>query len=91
MTIGAMRGTLQRGLEIPRQVSVVGFDDIALASFVTPSLTTMALPLSRMGIAAGEMMLRLLAGLEQPQEVWFTPKLVVRESSAEPPTKREDA
>jgi DNA-binding LacI/PurR family transcriptional regulator len=50
----------------------------------------MALPLFRMGTAAGEMMLHLLAGLEQPQEIWFTPKLVVRESSAEPPTKQED-
>lgn len=91
MAIGAMRGILQRGLEIPRQVSVVGFDDIALASFVTPALTTMALPLHRMGVAAGEMTLRSLAGVEQPPEVWFTPKLVVRESSAAPPTKQGDA
>jgi LacI family transcriptional regulator len=84
MAIGAMRGLLQRGLAIPRHVSVVGFDDIALASFVTPALTTMALPLYPMGIAAGDMILRLVAGVEQPAETWFTPKLMVRESSAEP-------
>jgi LacI family transcriptional regulator len=91
MAIGAMRGVLQRGLEIPRQVSVVGFDDIALASFVTPALTTMALPLHQMGVAAGEMILRPLAGVEQPQEVWFTPTLVVRESSAEAATTQAGA
>jgi LacI family transcriptional regulator len=91
MAIGAMRGILQRGLEIPRRVSVVGFDDIALASFLTPALTTMALPLYPMGVAAGEMILRLLAGVEQPPEIWFTPKLTVRESSAEPPAPREAA
>jgi LacI family transcriptional regulator len=85
MAIGAMRGILQRGLAIPYGVSVVGFDDIALASFVTPALTTMALPLYPMGVAAGEMVLRLLAGVEQPPEIWFTPKLTVRESSAGSP------
>jgi LacI family transcriptional regulator len=89
MAIGAMRGILQRGLEIPHRVSVVGFDDIALASFLTPALTTMALPLYPMGVAAGEMILRLLAGVEQPPEIWFTPKLTVRESSAEPPAPGE--
>jgi LacI family transcriptional regulator len=86
IAIGAMRAILHRGLEIPRQVSVVGFDDIALASFVTPALTTMALPLHQMGVAAGEMVLGSLAGAEQSQEIWFTPTLVVRESSAAPST-----
>ena len=64
---------------------MVGFDDIALASFVTPALTTMALPLHRMGVAAGEMIVH--AGPGGCHEVWFTPTLVVRESSA-PPTTR---
>jgi hypothetical protein len=45
----------------------------------------MALPLYPMGVAAGEMVLRLLAGVEQPPEIWFTPKLTVRESSAGSP------
>jgi LacI family transcriptional regulator len=85
MAIGAMRGILGRGLAIPREVSVIGFDDIALASFVTPALTTMGLPLYSMGVAAGEMILQLVAGVEQPREIWFTPKLTVRESSAEAP------
>lgn len=84
MAIGAMRAILQRGLRVPQQVSVVGFDNIALASFVTPALTTMALPLHRMGAAAAETLLRVLAGAEKVEEVWFTPELVVRETSAGP-------
>jgi LacI family transcriptional regulator len=85
MAIGAIRALLQRGLAIPADVSVVGFDDIALASFITPALTTMALPLYRMGVAAADMMLHSLAGDRLAQEAWFTPELVVRESSGMPP------
>ncbi len=84
MAIGTMRGIVLCGLEIPRQVSVVGFDDITLASFVIPALTAMALPQYQVRVAAGEMILRHLAGVDQPRDVWFTPKLVVRESSAQP-------
>lgn len=65
---------------------MVGFDNIALGSFVTTALTTVALPLHPMGVAAGEMFLRLLAGVEKPRRIWFPPKLTVRESSAESPT-----
>jgi LacI family transcriptional regulator len=91
MAIGAMRLVLRLGVRVPQEVSVVGFDDIALASFVTPALTTMALPLHRMGVAAGEMILRASASVEPPHEVWFKPKLMVRESSAQPPNRREEA
>jgi LacI family transcriptional regulator len=84
MAIGAIRALLQHGLTIPGDVSVVGFDDIALASFITPALTTMALPLYRMGVAAADMMLHALAGDGPAQEAWFTPELVVRESSGAP-------
>ncbi len=88
MAIGAMRAVHRLGMRVPDEVSVVGFDDIALASFVTPALTTMALPLHQMGVAAGEMILRALAGEAQPREVWFKPRLVVRESSAAPSVRR---
>ncbi len=89
MAIGAMRAVHRLGLRVPEEVSVVGFDDIALASFVTPALTTMALPLHHMGVAAGEMILRALTGEPEPREVWFKPQLVVRESSAAPAVDRK--
>ena len=91
MAIGAMRALLNRGIRIPEEVSIVGFDNIALASFVTPALTTMALPLGRMGAAAAEALLRVLGGEAKIEEIWFTPELVVRESSAEPPSQSPNA
>ncbi len=84
MAIGAMRALLRRRIQVPGQVSIVGFDDIALASFVSPTLTTMALPLYRMGVAGGDLLLRVLGGVSQAEEVWFTPELVVRESAGPP-------
>jgi DNA-binding LacI/PurR family transcriptional regulator len=68
IAIGAVRRILQCGWAIFRRVSVVGFDDIAPGSFVTTAVTTVALPLLPMGVAAGEMILCLLAGVEQPPE-----------------------
>jgi LacI family transcriptional regulator len=91
MAIGAMRAARAVGLAVPGDLSVVGFDDIELASCVTPPLTTMALPLARMGAAAMEIMLRCLADPHHAEEIWFTPELAARESSgpaAEKETRR---
>jgi LacI family transcriptional regulator len=76
-----MRAARAAGLAVPGDLSVVGFDDIELASCVTPPLTTMALPLARMGAAAMEIMLRCLADPHHAEEIWFTPELAARESS----------
>jgi LacI family transcriptional regulator, galactose operon repressor len=72
---------------VPGDLSVVGFDNIELASYVTPALTTMALPLAHMGAAAMEIMLRCLADPRHAEEIWFTPELTARESSGPPPGK----
>lgn len=87
MAIGAMGAAQGVGLAVPGDVSVVGFDNIELASHVTPPLTTMALPLARIGAAAMEIMLRQLAEPKHAEEVWFVPELVVRNSSGPPPQK----
>jgi LacI family transcriptional regulator len=50
MAIGVMRGLLDAGVRIPADVSVVGCDDILTAQLVTPSLTTIAMPIRQMGI-----------------------------------------
>lgn len=85
MAIGAMTAIHAAGLDVPGDVSVVGFDDIELASYVTPALSTMALPLARMGEAAMELMLRRLEVPRHAEQVWFVPDLVVRASSGPPP------
>ena len=72
-----------RRYDLPRQFSVMGFDDISFASFLTPSLTTMKQPRHRMGEAAMELLLALLAG-EKPKspEVLLRAELIVRNSVA---------
>jgi LacI family transcriptional regulator len=86
MAVGTMRTLRQRGLRVPDNVSVVGFDGIALGDFVTPSLTTVDQP--RYG--AGRTALRLLLeriddGYAGPRrDITLETRLVVRESSAPP-------
>ncbi|ODT66611.1 MAG: LacI family transcriptional regulator [Pelagibacterium sp. SCN 63-23] len=74
-----------RRYDLPRQFSIMGFDDISFASFLTPSLTTMKQPRHRMGEAAMELLLALLAG-ETPKshEVLLRAELIVRNSVARP-------
>lgn len=85
MAIATIRAAHHLGLRVPEDLSVVGFDNIELASYMSPALTTMGLPLYRMGVAAAETAIRLLAGTPGNEEAWFTPELIVRESTGPPP------
>lgn len=72
-----------RGLKVPDSMSVVGFDDVPIASIVTPALTTVRQPLVEMGRVATTMLLRLIA--EEPldsKRVELTTTLIERESCA---------
>lgn len=80
--IGAMKAKLR----IPQDVSVVGFDDISIASFSIPPLTTIRQPLEEMGRIAAKTVVGLIDGQEEyVQEIAVEPKLVVRGSTAAPP------
>jgi DNA-binding LacI/PurR family transcriptional regulator len=81
--IGAVRALADVGLSCPGDVSVVGFDDIASAMYLTPSLTTVRQPLHRMGEAAAQMLLKRIAAPNDvyPEMVTFDPELMVREST----------
>jgi DNA-binding LacI/PurR family transcriptional regulator len=86
--IGVMRAARKSGLAIPRDLAVIGFDDIPFASYVQPSLTTVAQPKGEMGRQAVEMVLALLAGVAPDvpavSNVVVQGRLVVRESTAPP-------
>jgi DNA-binding LacI/PurR family transcriptional regulator len=83
--IGAIRAIQERGLRVPHDISVLGFDDIPGAAFHTPSLTTVRQPLPRMGQVAAEALLERIEGnKEYPPEIAIEPELVVRESTAQP-------
>lgn len=84
VALGAIQEALRHGYAIPGDLSVVGFDDIALAAFAHPSLTTIAQPKPLLGRTAVEL---LLARIEQradpaPREVRLQCALVRRESTA---------
>lgn len=85
MAFGAMEAARVRGLRIPDDVSVVGFDDIYQASLVHPALTTVRQPMEQMGRNATRMLLDLIADPEkQMGRVTLPTTLVVRESCSTP-------
>lgn len=81
--LGVIIALNARGYDLPRQFSVMGFDDISFASFVTPSLTTMKQPRSKIGEAAMDLLLGVVEGrpLEQ-REVLLRTELILRNSVA---------
>jgi len=86
--IGAIRAIREAGLQVPRDVSVVGFDDIEGAAFHNPSLTTVRQPLRQMGEVAAKTLLARIENEDSedyPDEIAIQPELVIRESSAKAP------
>ena len=81
--IGAIRAFEEAGLQVPRDISVVGFDDIPGAAFHHPSLTTVRQPLRLMGeIAVETLVARIEGDSEWRREIAVQPEIVVRESTA---------
>ena len=82
MAIGALQVLNERGLGVPDQVALAGFDDIALAVMTTPPLTTVHYPMRELGAAATRLLLDELAGATPgPTRLVFPTPLVVRRSS----------
>ncbi len=80
MAYGAGLAFYRRGLRVPDDISLIGFDDLYSSAFVTPPLTTVRQHMTAMGRAAAEGMLRWLSG-EPLSLPTFTTELVVREST----------
>jgi DNA-binding LacI/PurR family transcriptional regulator len=83
MAIGAIRAALELGRQVPADLSVVGFDDVPLASFANPPLTTIVQPKYEIGEVAATMLLERMRELDMPprRRVLDT-KLLVRQSTA---------
>jgi len=82
---GVLRAARGLGLRVPEDLSVVGFDDVPEASWVTPGLTTVRQPLRQMGIAAVELLLGLLKDPGRPAaRVVLETDLIIRGSTAPP-------
>lgn len=83
--LGVMNGLAVRGYDIPREFSVIGFDDVPQAIYVKPALTTIRQPRSAIGKQAMASLLTMLETPEQePTEHLIIPDLIVRGSVSEP-------
>lgn len=89
MALGALRALWEEGLQVPEDVSVVGFDDTPAAAVSVPALTTVAVPTYEMGRRTLELLLAVRAGRRAANVVLPT-ELRVRESTA-PPRKGQAA
>ncbi|MDO8143062.1 LacI family DNA-binding transcriptional regulator [Isoptericola sp. 178] len=88
LALGVLRAVWERGLRVPEDVSVVGFDDVAGAAYFVPPLTTVRQPFGEVGAHAVAMVLGSLAG-DTVATRRIAPELVVRSSTAPPrPTAR---
>ena len=86
IAVGALLACRDQGTAVPEQLSVVGFDDIETAQYVTPPLTTIHQPKLRLGHMAMEMMLDLLEG--RPVENHVLPTELIRRSSTSAPQEK---
>ncbi|MCP4539657.1 MAG: substrate-binding domain-containing protein [Chloroflexi bacterium] len=80
MAIGAIAELQRRGIHVPRDVAVAGFDDIEESGTIIPSLTTAQQPLAELGKRAAETLFTILSGEPVPSQVAVSTKLVARQS-----------
>jgi LacI family transcriptional regulator, repressor for deo operon, udp, cdd, tsx, nupC, and nupG len=84
MAMGAVKAAKSKGVRVPEDLSVVGFDDIKFASIFEPALTTIAQPTFDMGQKAMHLLLRLINNEELEKDQFILPdKLIVRDSCKE--------
>ena len=81
MALGALHYLNERGVKVPQQISVVGFDDLRQAGFVTPTLTTVHLPLYEVGALACERLIERVHGKPERINERLATHLVVRGST----------
>jgi len=84
MAIGVIQALIAEDVKVPEEISVIGIDNIKMANFYNPSLTTVNIPVSQMGEKAAEILLKRIAGQAlSPKEKFFIfpTELVIRDSS----------
>lgn len=85
MAIGAIQACKARGLNVPKDISITGFDDIAYARYSDPGLTTMAQPSEEIGKIALDMLVRIIEGEDlATQRVVLPTQFIIRQSTAPP-------
>ncbi len=86
MAIGAMRAAYEKGLRVPDDLAIAGFDDIPQSALTCPSLTTIRQPKAELGSRAAQLILELIAGrAPETTSIMLDVELVVRESTVKQP------
>jgi DNA-binding LacI/PurR family transcriptional regulator len=89
IAVGALRAIAAAGLQVPRDISLIGFDDIELSQYMQPPLTTVRLSRDELGREAFDVLYRTVEGRENMgQEIQINTALVLRESTGPAPQKR---
>lgn len=79
IAVGVLMACRERGIAVPEELSIIGFDDIALANYVTPPLTTICQPRTRLGQLAAQVLLELLDN--RPGHNYVLPPMLITRSS----------
>ena len=82
MAIGVLKKLASAGIRVPQDVSVVGYDDIQLCKFFSPSLSSVTQECAEIGSMAVQMLIDVLEGKEVHKVTYLKPKLMIRESSS---------
>jgi len=91
MALGVLRALAERGIRVPEDCSVVGCDDLEIAAFLSPPLTTVRIPFEDTGALAALQLLKLVRGEKVPQRKLLPVELIERGSTARPPPRRRSA
>ncbi|OIK14787.1 LacI family DNA-binding transcriptional regulator [Bacillus sp. MUM 13] len=83
MALGILKAAKTLGIKVPQQLSVIGYDDILLSSYVSPALTTIAQNKYKMGQEAVKLLIATLEGREVPQVITLETELKIRETTCE--------
>lgn len=88
LAIGVLRAATDHGLRVPADLSIVGYDDIPLANYISPRLTTATKKISNRGQDAVRLVLERLQNPEKPYQVLYSPsRLIIRESTGPAPQR----
>lgn len=82
IAFGAMKALKERGLKVPEDISVVGFDDIVFSSMITPELTTVRQPSYNLGRVAVKKLIEILENTSIDEDIELKLELIVRESTS---------
>ncbi len=81
LALGAMKGARELGLNLPQDLSIVGFDDIPIASYVIPELTTIRQPAYEMGKLGAKLLLQCIREQTKPVQLMLESSLIIRGST----------